>query len=41
MRGEAITIRDFEGVVEGERLELGEEQVQCVRKKGIEEENRF
>ena len=33
--GGAITIGDFEGVVGDERLELREEQVQYVRKKGI------
>ena len=30
-----MTIGDFEGVVEVGRLELRQEQVQCVRKKGI------
>ena len=34
-----ITIGDFEGVVGDGRLELRVEQVQCVRKKGIGEEN--
>ena len=34
---ESITIGDFAGVVEDERLELREDQVRCVRKKGIAE----
>ena len=34
-----ITIGDFEGVVAEGRLELREDQVQCMGKKGIEEEN--
>ena len=36
--GEVINIEDVDGVVGGERLEFREEQVQCVRKKGIEEQ---
>ena len=35
--GESITIGGFEGVVDDGRLELREEQVQCVRKKGVGE----
>ena len=40
-RGGAIIIDDFEGGVEDGRLELSEEQVQWVRKQGIEGRNRF
>ena len=37
--GEMVTIGDFEGVVGDGSLELREEQVQWVGKKGIGEEN--
>ena len=36
--GEIITTDEIEGIVGDERLELREEQVQCVGKKGNEEE---
>ena len=39
--GATIIIGDSEGGVDDVRLELREEPVQCVRKTGILEENRF
>ena len=37
--GEIINIEDIDGVVGEERLEFREEQIQCVRKKGVDEED--